>query len=838
MSTQRRTPQQLVSPIPPSALWNDRAVRLAAVTTVMGFGLVLAKQFWTPVDAAGHALDWLICLPLHVVAVIMLGRAAAATRLSPRVSLAWRLFQLSELTMVAVILTAVGLSATGRFESAQSASNAFLLSYLPILIGLLIFPVSTRRQSGMRAGHLIGTVVVALGLVVGWFVAAQPLLAASANPSIDRLLVVWAPLADLLLLAALAATLLRGTLPVHRSSLFIVAAAQLVSCCVDLLTAQMTARGAFEATRPLDGASLAATLLFGVAGAYQVVLERPESAAPVSQSILTLKVFRALVFAAIVVAYAVMLRTMAPVLREPLGGFLVATATLIGLLIVLPTVAFRDTERTLRERRTQEARFAALVQQSPDLVMVVSRECVLTYLTPSVGRALDRSPESLLGTNLLEIVHPADVSVVQQTFAGDPGTARSDPVRWRLKRADGTFVLIDARLQDRCDDPLLEAFVVNARDVTEQVKLEELARHAQKMELVGRLAGGIAHDFNNVLTVIRTSARLALDSAPAGSEQAGELREIDRASVGAAALTRRLLAFASTRSVELVRLDLSVVVGEMEPMVRRLIAKEIHLQFTLPNARVWVDGDAGYLEQVLLNLALNARDAMPRGGLLEVRLRRDDAEGSAQLTVRDTGIGMTAEVLSHLFEPFFTTKDAGVGSGLGLSTVAGILHDLRGTISVESAPGAGTAFTLKFPLREPGIITPSQSRPAVSEARGTERILVVDDDSAIRGSLEVYFGRMGYHVRVASDGRQALRLLKDDGPMDVVLTDLAMPEMNGRELVSALRKRRPMPKIICMSGYAEQREPSEDVTAGLPFLQKPFSLDELGATVRSVLALG
>ena len=821
--------------MPASAVWRDTAVRLPLMAAVGGLVLVVFKQLWTPVGTVGHTIDWLLFVPLHAVAIVLIGRAAVSTRLSPRVARVWRLFQLSEGIMLVVLIATAALTALGNERGATIASNGAALALPPFLCGLLIFPVAKRRQWGMRSGQLLGVIVLSIGVGLGWLLATRPLLEAAKGGAIDLFGALWSPVGDLALLAALTVLLLRGTLPVHRSSLFVVVASQLVALCADLLTSQMTVQGTYVTTAPIDGAWFVATFLLGLAGAYQMVLERPDSAAPVATSLLTLKVFRATMYAGIVVAYAVILESVAPFFAVPLGGFLVATATLTGLLVVLPGVAFRDTERAMRDRRAQEARFAALVQQSPDLVMVVSPQCLLTYLTPSVGRALDRAPESLLGTNLLELVHSDDASAVRLALDYDNMSPRDETVRWRLRRADGSYVILDARLQDRCDDPLLEGFVVNARDVTTQLALEGQARHAQKMEVVGRLAGGIAHDFNNVLTVIRSSARLAMEQVTPGSALARELSEIDRATMGAAALTRRLLSFGRTPTMALVRLDLNLVVEEAEAMLRRLVAKEIDLKVRLLPDRVWMDGDTGSLEQVLLNLALNARDAMPRGGTLEVSVTRDDVRGQAGLVVRDSGAGMTAAVRARLFEPFFTTKEAGVGSGLGLATVAGIVRDMAGEIHVESEPDQGTTFTLNFPIREAGVITPSRSQAAVTGARGSERILVVDDDAAIRGSLEIFFGKLGYQVRVAGHGRQALRSLTEHGPADVILTDLVMPEMNGADLVVELRLMTPVPKIICMSGYAEHGANGENATRGLPFVQKPFSLDELAVTVRSVL---
>ncbi len=831
MSAQPTTQQRI------AAVLSSTETRLSVVAGVLMFSLSLIKQWWAATSEWTLAVDWLTYLPLHLLAAILLGRAAVATRLNRRAARAWRLFQLSEAVMVVVVLASALAHAVGLPKEQQGwIWYIGVLSYPPFVAGLLTFPVAPRERSPFRRSQILGVVVLVAGLALGWFFVVRPLLAVPAGGMTKYLEVAWSSMGDLFPLAALTILLLRGTLPIHRSAIFIVTAAQLISACGDLLSTEMALRGQYQTSSPLDAVWYTPSLLMAIAGAYQAVLERDTSHAHPERSLESLLVLRGLVYGSILVAYAVMLRASAPVLASPSGGFLLVAATLTGLLVVLPAVAFRDTERVVRERQNEQAKFAALIEHSSDLVLVVDDRGHMTFVTPSVCRTLGTTPEATLGAEFALYLHPDDRRELDQHPLEVLANRVRSPMRWRMHRADGNWVTIDALVQDRRDDGVIDGFVINGRDVTAQVALEEQARHAQKMEVVGRLAGGIAHDFNNVLTVIRGFAGLARGRRENAPQLNAELDEIDRAVERAADLTRRILAFSRNREPHLQRLDLNVVVAEMESMLRRIVAKEVTLRLCIGDRPAWVDADAGYVEQIVLNLALNARDAMPDGGVMEVRVQADEATAEGRLQVKDTGTGIAPEIRARIFEPFFTTKALGAGSGLGLAMVAAIVEDLHGRIDVETQPGAGTTFLVAFPLQaavEPGDAPATHVRPGIG---GGEKILVVDDDEAIANTLRTYFTRLGYHVRVAAHGRQALASLSQDGPVDLVLTDLAMPGMNGRQLVHYLRIANPDAKIICMSGYADYDETFGNNTPDLPFVSKPFALDELGATVRRVLA--
>ena len=385
--------------------------------------------------------------------------------------------------------------------------------------------------------------------------------------------------------------------------------------------------------------------------------------------------------------------------------------------------------------------------------------------------------------------------------------------------------------------------------LTRQAALELQLQQAQKLEAVGLLAGGIAHDFNNILGAIRATAELAADAGPAVRE---DMDDIIRAVDHGASLTRQLLAFGRRDAVQVQRLDLRDVVRDMDAMLRRVVSKEIVLRVTLAGDAVPVEMDRAQVEQVLLNLAINARDAMPAGGTLTVSVGSTavDAptavlsEGAyATLVVADTGHGMPPDVIARMFEPFYTTKPRGRGSGLGLSTVYAIVSRAGGTIDVTSTVGHGATFVVLLPLaatpdaeaQREAALPPPLAQPDAPPGR--EVVLVVDDESSIREAVDRFLSRKGYVVQRAADAAEALALLSSPAQrVYLLLTDLTRPGMNGRTLVERARTLDPDLRVICMSGYAEHADAAGDGTVPFAnYIEKPFSLDTLARLVRSTL---
>lgn len=386
-------------------------------------------------------------------------------------------------------------------------------------------------------------------------------------------------------------------------------------------------------------------------------------------------------------------------------------------------------------------------------------------------------------------------------------------------------------------------------DVTESKALEAQLLQAQKLEAVGRLAGGVAHDFNNLLTVILTATHFLLDELPSASQTLELAQEVQDAAAAAALLTNQLLAFSRKDVVEPQAVDVAEVVARIEKMIRRLIGEDIHLTVELASNLGPIRCDPGQLEQVLLNLAVNARDAMPEGGTLKVRTSAVhlDEEAAAEvelqpgdfieLVVRDSGTGIAPEDLPEVFEPFFTSKPTGMGTGLGLSTCKKIVRDAGGRIHVESTLGEGATFRVYLPTVDDDRGDRPRARDPDDEPRGTETILLVEDDPGVRSVASRVLGSLGYRVLEAENGATALRIMEDRGnAIELVLTDVVMPEMSGREVAEHAKSIDPDVKILFASGYTEDALLRRNVsTHDVRLLKKPFTPGSLARKVREVL---
>lgn len=419
---------------------------------------------------------------------------------------------------------------------------------------------------------------------------------------------------------------------------------------------------------------------------------------------------------------------------------------------------------------------------------------------------------------------------------------------WRMRKDGSHFWGITVATVLREEDGSMRGTAVVIRDLTERRRLEEQLRQSQKMDAIGRLAGGVAHDFNNLLMVINGYSELLIASLADDPELAEAVSAIRDAGDRAATLTGQLLAFSRKAIVEPKLLDLNAIVGSAGRMLQRLLGEDVRLSMQLAPQLGRIKLDPGQLDQILLNLAANARDAMPTGGTLHIQTSTVELDGTregefgplppgsyALLAIRDSGAGMPDEVRQHLFEPFYTTKQTGSGTGLGLATVYGIVRQAGGGILVDSAVGTGTQFRIALPIVPPR--GPSNPPTAHALPLGHETILVVEDEEAVRQIVRLSLQRLGYHVLPASSAMAALELAASyNGPIHVLLTDVVMPEMGGRALAEALLQGRPQTKVLYMSGYTDDAVVRHGVEAAtVAFLQKPFTPHSLANKLRELL---
>jgi two-component system, cell cycle sensor histidine kinase and response regulator CckA len=521
-----------------------------------------------------------------------------------------------------------------------------------------------------------------------------------------------------------------------------------------------------------------------------------------------------------------------------LSGLVLGVVVLMALLIVRLVVAQREFAGEARARAAQDSRFRALVQRSSDAILVVGRDGRIRYASPPFGAIIGAPGTEHTGRRLADLV-TFDSPGRLEDWLADP--AAQPLARWRA----GEHRYIEARATDHSADPCIGGVVINARDVSERIALELRLQQAQKLEAVGRFASSVAHDFNNVLTVITANLHFLRDRDRA--RDLDELNQMETAATRGAALARQLTALSRPKTATVATVDLAAAVRSIEQTLYVLLPSSIQTRVTVPDTTVRVRLDEVQVEQVLLNLALNSRDAMPEGGRLDVMLSligapprapQDVEEVWARLTVSDSGIGMSAEVLRQALEPFFTTKGSSHGTGLGLSSVQAIVSGAGGRVDLDSAPGAGTTVSVWLPLVAAPVAPPKPPRVPVVP-RGEGRLLVVDDEPAVRRILVRYLTNAGYRVLDCEDGLEALKKLEDcGGTIDLVLSDLVMPGMSGQELMTRICERWPSIPLLLMSGTPDVIAGRPEPWAAQPVMAKPLDFSEVAARIEAALRPG
>lgn len=528
--------------------------------------------------------------------------------------------------------------------------------------------------------------------------------------------------------------------------------------------------------------------------------------------------------------------------------------TLINRASHLAGIAI-EYHRTRTELQAAEQRYRTLVERLPAITYIAEVGSLgrWHFVSPQIESMLGFSADEWLSDPAIwmQRIHEDDRQIALAAEKRVQETGQLYQAEYRMRARDGRTLWFrdEANLLDAPDgsSPLMQGVLYN---ITEYKRLEDQLRQAQKMEAVGQLAGGVAHDFNNILMVIQAHADRILGQLPQTDSCYTDAIEIHNATTRAASLTRQLLAFSRKQILQPKVLDLGAVLTGAGKMLNRLLDTRITLQLEIEPGLGKVKVDRSQLEQAILNLALNARDAMPDGGTLTIQAQNVDfsetqiwrhsslpAGSYVMLAIGDTGIGVDPEAQSRIFEPFFTTKAPGKGTGLGLAMVYGVVKQSNGAIAVSSELGRGTIFRIFLPKCDEEAAA-GQSVPAEPEkSTGSETILLVEDQAAIREVISAYLKRLGYNVLTAPDGEAALHIVTTQQKnIDLVITDLLMPNMGGWELATRMARPHPETKVLFMSGYPDQEVRSEHgLTEEIEIMQKPFSLTSLAAKARSIL---
>jgi PAS domain S-box-containing protein len=512
-------------------------------------------------------------------------------------------------------------------------------------------------------------------------------------------------------------------------------------------------------------------------------------------------------------------------------------------------------ERAARKRaeeglRQREESFHLLFETNPHPMWVFDRDSLrfLEVNSAAIGH-YGYSRDEFLSMRILDIRPPSEVGRAIAAVRSESESGTRHHGEWRHRAKDGRLIDVEIAAHDIDFNGHAGRLVV-AHDVTERKRLEAQLVQSQKLEAVGQLAAGVAHDFNNLLNVITGYSELLLRSLPAGGTDRERTEQVRRAAERGAGLTRQLLAFSRRQVLEPRVLDLNAALADVQSMLTRLIGEDIRIVTAFDPGLGRVFADPGQMEQVLVNLVVNARDAMPAGGALVLETSNVDLDetyarthpGSTvgphvRLAVSDTGHGMDAATASRVFEPFFTTKPRGKGTGLGLATVHGIVQQSGGHVDVYSEPGHGSTFKIYLPRVEGQEAAPADDVVRVEPQRGSETIVLVEDEDGLRALIREVLEDAGYRVVEAADPERGLAAVRaETRGIDLLMTDVILPQMRGNELADRVREISPQARVLFMSGYTDEAIGQHAVLApGSPFLQKPFSLAALLAKVRAVL---
>jgi two-component system, cell cycle sensor histidine kinase and response regulator CckA len=763
-------------------------------------------------------------LPLYLAAGLSVWMGAPAPGAEWRERTGW---QLIGGAWILSCVAAIGWAAGSASATVDVIADALYTAYYPMLVAGFALLSAMPRTERSRFRLLLETLIVLVAcLTFAWYFVNEGTTRLSR---LERFIGVGelTSFGEIWVLVAASVALHGRPTASRRPALQLLALGAFVAAIGDLMLGYLDP-ALQHAHRQLAVIFLAAAAaIFTTAGATNVLPDRPGR----------LDTGAWLPYTAITLVGALLTREILRPVPEfrllsglVLGGVLLTAFVLLRLLLA---------ERAVREehdaRKAQDARYRALIQRSREALLVVGPDGVLRYASAAAEPILGWDAERAVGRRLVDLLADGAASPLA-TALESPVDGRV--VHWQLATDRGTRE-IESVISDLRDDAAVQGLVLNTRDVTERCAIEARLRQSQKLDALGLLAGGVAHDFNNILTVIRGTSELVVKFDRA--HPLDEMKQIQLASDRGAALCRQLLAFGRVDVVRRELLDLGGLTRGVLPMLQRVVPSTVRLEMQHTGAPLTVMCDRAQLEIAVLNLVMNSRDAITDGGTISVRTGTEvvvnnasdanvdgiPAGRFASIVVRDSGAGMDEKTLARALDPFFTTKPLGAGTGLGLSTVYGVVTAAGGHLRIRSAPGQGTIVTLLFPVADGVIAVPEVPAQRVETAPGSV-VLVVDDESALRGAIASYLTGMGYLVHEAGDGVDAIeRLEAMTRRPDAVISDITMPRMNGVALARHIREQHADLPIILISGYMASAATRHEFPAKVDLMDKPFAFAEL-----------
>jgi len=819
-----------------------------------------ASPLGSVVSDAAHVL-------LSIAFMVAFYVAGRRPGLDTRIAVALRLLAAAESAVVIGNLMGLFEEVALHRDPTWSWPNVGLLTYYPLAIAAFLSLPRARRTHLEWWKFVLDTMIIAVGSgVVIWYFVMR--LGAAHFADGHPVIAAAYPVADVVLLFVLMTAALRPPHGNYARSFVLLVSGQVLGIVGDLQYTYVTSMTMSPSRMWADATfSVSYVLLIAAAESYHRTTDGNARGADSAMSNSSANE-SPLPYAVAAAVYILVLTVAVRQSRSALGLLVIGATPVTLLLAARGAVTGRQTGRLLAERaaRAGEARFRALVQHASDATMILNGDGTIRFASPAAQRVLGRAGAALDGMMLTSLVEPADELVLTTLLEmAQRSSGRAVSATWRARHHDGTIHYLETVATNLSDEPAVAGLVLNARDVTERQELHERLAHAQRLEAVGQLAGGVAHDFNNIMTAISGNAELALVELPANAAATESLLEIRRAVERATALTRQLLAFSRKQVLRPQIVDLKTVVAGCERMLTRLIGEDIRLGVTLAADVPPVMADPGQLEQALVNLVVNARDAMPSGGQIRIETGYSTIDRSesrelpgfvpgqyAWICVRDTGVGMDDATRARVFEPFFTTKAPGHGTGLGLATVYGIVKQSGGYVYASSILGRGSSFTMYFPpapadeidapLAQPS--RPSTVQPVFNASPPTTKwssrpgatVLVVEDESTVRAAIAQALARHGFNVLQAADGADGVAVgARHAGPIDVVVSDVIMPHLTGPAMIEQLRMTRPGLRALFISGYAAPQLRGKLAASASSVLEKPFTLGTLTERVRDLL---